>query len=922
MKTWPFAGRDKELETLIRFARDRAARGVVIVGAAGVGKSRLAAEVLRGLADDRHTVLRIRATKATSGIPNGALADLLPARAPEGNTLRWAAEEIIARAAGRLPVLGVDDAHLLDGHSAGVIHSLVATGRARVVATLRSGEPAPDTVTALWRDHLARRADIGPLGDGDIRRLLTAALGGPPDEATVVHLCRVTEGNALFLHEIVDSALAAGTLQRLRGMWHLARAPLADAAPGDTPLAPRLVELIRDRIGTLSAPLAAVLEFTTFAEPIGARTLSTLVSEEAVLLAEERGLIRVAVEDRREVARLGHPLYGEVARERCPGLRRRRRYADLVQVVAATGMRRREDVLRGTVWRLESGLGTDPEPLVAACRLAWAAHDYPLAVRLAEAALSAGGGVEAAILLANLLDHAQLPDRARAVLDATPEPADESTRVELALARASNLAWGTDRLPEAMALLARTEGTVTDPARRDAITVRRVGLAASAADPRSALAWSAPLLERPLSAPVRAQALNAHALALCYAGRTAEALAAVSEALAGMAGWRDTIPALVSPLHSTWALCGLFSGDLAVVGEATASMTAAVSGQRGWSRGEGSLALSRGHAAILRGDLDTALAVLHAPAHHETAVTVGGCLGAYALAQALCGDGRAAQETLDAALARNRTTWTAFGRWVALTRVWIAAALGETSRAIDLALGAAADGRAAGLPGFEHIALHDAVRLGRAAPVRARLAELAVVHDGERVRLAARHAAALADGDGGALLATATGFERLGLMLHAAEAAAQATGALRRAGDERGARRAAAEAWSLAASCPRAGTPALRCLAAPDLTVRELEVAQLGAAGRSHREVAERLHISLRTAQNHRNQAYQKLGVNSAAELAGIFARFNGGAHTGMARAEAAAPVSGSGGLGVVWRTGPQMAPDRPGPRRGCQDAL
>ncbi|MDF5757037.1 LuxR family transcriptional regulator [Spongiactinospora sp. TRM90649] len=890
MKTWPFAGRRQELETLIGFARDRAAGGVVIVGAAGVGKSRLAAEVLRRFADDRFTVLRVRATKATSGIPNGALADLLPRQAPEGNTLRWAAEEIVAHAGGRRLVLGVDDAHLLDGHSAGVIRSLVATGRARVVATLRSGEPAPDGVTALWRDHLARRADIGPLGDDDIRLLLTAALAGRPDEATVLRLCRVTEGNALFLHEIVDSALASGTLQLVRGMWQLTR----DAADGDlaagaarhAPLAPRLVELIRERIGTLSAPLAAVLEFTAFAEPIGARTLSTLVSEQAVLLAEERGLIRVVVEGSREVARLGHPLYGEVARERCPGLRRRRRHADLVRVVEAAGLRRREDLLRSTVWRLESGLGADPEPLIAACRLAWGVHDYPLAVRLAEAALAAGGGIDAAILLANLLDYAQLPDRARAVLDATPEPADETTRAQLALARASNLAWGMDRLPEAMALLERTEGTVRDRSWRGELAVRRITLAASAADPRTALDWSAPLLVDATDedagalprGPLRAQALNAHALALCYAGRTAEARERVAEALADASAWRDTIPALVSPLHSTWSLCGLFSGDLTAMGEATASMAGAVSGQRGWSRGEGSLALARGHAAILRGDLDTALAVLHAPAHHETAVTVGGCMGAYALAQALCGEGRAAQETLDAALARNRASWTGFGRWVTLTRVWIAAALGETTGAADLALRAAAECRAAGLPGFEFVALHDAVRLGRAAaPVVARLAELARVHDGERVRLAARHAAALSDGDGAGLMAAANGFERLGLMLHAAEAAAQATGTLRRAGDERGARRAAAEAWSLAAACPRAGTPALRFLAAPDLTDRELEVAQLGAAGRSHREVAESLHISLRTAQNHRNQAYQKLGVNSAAELAGIFARFNGG---------------------------------------------
>ncbi|GLW06670.1 LuxR family transcriptional regulator [Microtetraspora sp. NBRC 13810] len=865
MKRWPFAGRKKELDNLVGLARDRLTRGVVIAGAAGVGKSRLAAEVLRHFSAERFAVLTIKATKATSGIPNGALADLLPRRTPPGNTLRWAAEELLDRAGGRALVLGVDDAHLLDGHSAGVILSLVGGGRARVVATVRTGEPAPDGVTALWREGHAARADVGPLSDADTRALLEGALRGRPDEATVLRLYRVTAGNALFLHEIVDSALGSGTLQLVRGMWQLT---------GETPLAPRLADLIRDRIGTLSAPVQKVLEYTAFAEPVGARTLSALASEEAVLAAEERGLIRVAVEGRREVARLGHPLYGEVARERCPELRRRRRHSDLVRAVEATGLRRREDLVRTTVWRLESGLGADPEPLVAACRLAWAAHDYRLAVRLAEAAVAAGGGTRATILLATVLDYAQLPDRARAVLDATPEPAGEADRAQLALARASNLAWGMNRPAEAKELLDATERTVEDAGRRAEIAVRRLGLAASAADPREALALSGPLLDRPLDPPLRAQTLNAHALALCYAGRTRDALACVAEALADLAAWRDTIPAIVSPLHSTWALCGLFSGELAEMDKAIASMAEAVAGQRGWSRGEGSLALARGHAATLRGDLDTAMDVLHAAAHHETALTVGGCMGAYAQAQALRGDGAAAQETLDAALDRNRATWTGFTRWTALTRVWIAAASGETSRAGGLAVDFAAECGSAGLPGFEFVALHDAVRLGRATSrVRDRLSELATMHDGPRVRVAAAHARALADGDGDALMTVAGRFEGLGLLLHAAEAAAQGVTALRRAGADRAARRAGAEAWSLAAACPHADTPALRALAAPDLTARELEVAQLAAAGMSHRAIAERLHISVRTAQNHRNQAYQKLGVNSATDLAKIFER-------------------------------------------------
>ncbi|MET9337890.1 LuxR C-terminal-related transcriptional regulator [Nonomuraea sp. NPDC003804] len=867
MKRWPFAGRRHELDDLVRLARDPTAQGVIIAGPAGVGKSRLAGEVLTRFHAAKVTTLRIRATKAASSIPNGALADLIPPQHPPHlvNTVRWAADELLAQARGRVAVLSVDDAHLLDSHSAEVIACLVRGGQARLVATLRTGEPAPDPVTLLWRDGHVRRYDTGPLSDDDVTAVLTAALGGQPDDATVRRLAEVTEGNALFLSEVVGAAIAAGSLSEIHGMWKLTGAP---------PLAPRLVDLIHERIGALSPELKDVLEYTALAEPIGARTLGALTGERAVLEAEERGLVRVRVEGRREIARLGHPLYGEVAREHLPELRRRRRHADLAAALEATGLRRREDPLRVTVWRLAGGLGAAPRPLLDASRLAWSAHDYPLAIRLGEAALDAGGGTAAAIQLATLLDYAQQPDRARSVLDATLEPGDEPSKARLVLARASNLAWGMDRLGDALDLLAVTEKELAEPSGRRRLAVQRLGLTASAARTGDALRLGTELLAHDLEPAQRAQVLNSRALALCYAGRTTEATALVREALGAAATWRDELPALVSPLHSTWSMCGYFSGDLAVMDEAIASMRSALAGQRGWSRGEGSLALARGNAATLRGQLGTALLVLHAPANHETALTVGGCMAAYAAAQALRGEADAARDTLRAAVERNRATWTAFMRWVALTRVWIAAAAGESSRAVELALAAAADCRESGLAAFEAVALHDAVRLGAPVTVAARLAELAAAHDGPRVRLAARHAAALAESDADGLLAVAEGFDALGLRLHAAEAAAQAAGLLRRSRGERAARAAATEAWSLAGACQGPDTPALRELAAPDLTERELQVAQLTAAGRSHRQIAMELGIAMRTAMNHRNQAYWKLGVNSPAELAKALNRF------------------------------------------------
>ena len=51
------------------------------------------------------------------------------------------------------------------------------------------------------------------------------------------------------------------------------------------------------------------------------------------------------------------------------------------------------------------------------------------------------------------------------------------------------------------------------------------------------------------------------------------------------------------------------------------------------------------------------------------------------------------------------------------------------------------------------------------------------------------------------------------------------------------------------------------------LTPREREIAELAAAGASNREVSEKLHLSVRTVENHLAAIYKKLGIRTRAEL-------------------------------------------------------
>jgi DNA-binding CsgD family transcriptional regulator len=62
-----------------------------------------------------------------------------------------------------------------------------------------------------------------------------------------------------------------------------------------------------------------------------------------------------------------------------------------------------------------------------------------------------------------------------------------------------------------------------------------------------------------------------------------------------------------------------------------------------------------------------------------------------------------------------------------------------------------------------------------------------------------------------------------------------------------------------------------RRAAAEELTDAELRVVRLAAAGRTNREIARTLSVSVRTVEGHLSHAYAKLGLRSRTELAVFF---------------------------------------------------
>ena len=255
---WPFSGRQPELHRLQAYLSDDACAGVVLAGDTGVGKTRLATEFLRSAERSGWATANVRATRSSAALPFGALAPLLPSvgTTPAGvddraDLLRRSAADLAERAVGRGLVLFVDDAHLLDDASATLVYQLAASRAAFVFATIRSAEPAPDAVTALWKEGTAQRLELEGLSVDGIDELLSAGLGGPVDRATVADLTRRCQGNVLFLRGLVQGALRDGSLQDEGGVWVAVR-PISPSS--------RLVELVQARLADLNEDERTLLE--------------------------------------------------------------------------------------------------------------------------------------------------------------------------------------------------------------------------------------------------------------------------------------------------------------------------------------------------------------------------------------------------------------------------------------------------------------------------------------------------------------------------------------------------------------------------------------------------------------------------------------------------------------------------------------
>jgi DNA-binding CsgD family transcriptional regulator len=838
--------------------------GILICGASGVGKSRIAREALSGAASEGYETRWTVGSSSAQAIPLGAFT----AWAPSGVTdtvqlLRGVVESLTGASSGAKVIVGVDDAHLLDDLSTFVVHQIVQRGAAKVILTVRDGAPIPAAVQEIWKVAPFDRLDVKPLSLDETATLLSAALEGAVDTDAAERLWKLTRGNALYLRNIVDQEVADGRLVNERGYWRWI---------GDPIMPPGLVELIESRIGDLPAPVSDVIDLLAVGEPIELAALTGMTDAAAVEEAETRGLITLEPAGGGIEVRVAHPLYGRVRRRRAAHSRLRR-LRGLVASELATSSDRddiRVAVRRATL-SLDSDLAPDADLLVNAAHGAVWLADLALADRLAEAAIHAGAGPEPNFVRAHALSWLGRGEEAEAVLAEIPtSQLTEGDRARLAFLRSSNALWALGDPARAKELIDEASRT-TPPQARTYIDAFLIVYWFAMDQPDAAMQASKNLALEDLPV-VGAEIAWALAQISADAGRTAEAVAAAD------AGHTVATRSLDAP-HMRFNIADAEVSALLLAGQVTDALAVAERTRQEADNLPGAAQLLgaavAGRAALGAGDLHSACLLLGQAVEALSASHPIGWGYRYnvprttALAmRGLTDDAAAALAALDCVQRRFRS----LDHEVSLARAWVTAGQGAVSEAISVVLEAAERARSTGQFAAEVVCLQTATQFGdrTCAP---RLHELETVVEGPRVGLAARFAAALRDGNAAELSSLSEEFESIGDLVAAVDAAAHAALAYRRQDKRGSALGCSTRADALAARCG-ANTPVARqATESVPLTDREAEIVMLIGEGLSNRAVAERLTVSIRTVESHIYRAMLKTGTTSRDELAALLPR-------------------------------------------------
>lgn len=412
-------GRRAQLEVLAALLDGRSGVGLV-GGEAGVGKSRLVAELIDRVADDT-VVLVGRGEPGDLGRPFGLFLDALsgaatgPGRGPGLDQVDGAppagADPVLPLADrledaearldrwldGRPCLLVFEDLHWADAESIALLERLTTSGGRSLLGTFRPDEltrrhPLTEVLDRLGRRPRVRALLVERFTVDDVAHFLTAVYGRAVPDAVVENLHARSGGNPYFLEELLLAAggAAAEDLEHAPLPWNLAEAVHAqvDQLDPDTRSVIETAAVLGRRV-TFDV-LAGVTGSSEARLIAGLRTLigsGLLVETDPDLFEFRHDLTREAIEQRllgreqRRIHEAAFELLRRVDPDNAANLARHAQAAGRVDDLVDVARRGSADFLaRGSSYQAlelaELGLteaGDDPALRATAARAAWLA---------------------------------------------------------------------------------------------------------------------------------------------------------------------------------------------------------------------------------------------------------------------------------------------------------------------------------------------------------------------------------------------------------------------------------------------------------------------------------------------------------------------------------------------------------------------
>ena len=879
---------------------DLSGGAVVLTGGPGIGKSHLARAVVERLVRGGASSEVVQGSRATQQVPLGACAHLVPAltgEVPLAGLIAAALDRQRRRARHSPLVILVEDVNRLDDASATLLSHLIGQPAVAVVCTARQIDPLPGPLVGRLKDGDLEVVAVTALESDGVAALAAQAAGAPLDEESVTLLLEATDGNPLWVNEIVRSALSRGAVVPVAGGLRLPEH--ATSGGLDHVLETRLRELSdleREALSLLA--VGGNLPAGPFEALVGADVPVRLAAAGLVAPTEYNGMLGV---------RLVHPLYRQALLRRLSRfegrllLRRLIAATELTDASAAASRQDRSMIIRLALWHAELGEGFDPEAMGwAAQAVHWglldvvrrhlsASSDQPIepvmefgldraedrteaAFRLAATAWRQDRTVPAGLVLAETIlfspEHAA--DMVTLLEDLLTLAATDEERARIGIVQGIWLFWTSGQRDLALRELQALESGLAPPWDR-MVAATWAGLTFHGGQVAEGLA----VLEdnRPApDAPVEARVVHAspYAASLILSGRVSEGVGLAEQALPQAyqvgEGWLRHMGEML--ISSSWG--GICLGRYASVGESAQKVADLL--PRGSDDENRALFLG----LVARCRLGQGL-VVTAATDLEKAIRTHGSASVFGFrpllhssrAMALAWSGRAAEAAAEVIEARR---WNLPPRFfdadLDLAEAMVLAAEGRRSRAASLVAETAERAAALGNAYYAFAAAYLAARLQPAGDTQRALVAAAGRVDVPLAPVAVRHVAALVDGEAGHLESIAQEAIALDEQLLAVEILETAAARMAEAGSSLNQMRLRANLRAQKDRCEQAHSPVVDPPGKPvGLTPREREIAGLAASGWTSAAIAEELFLSVRTVESHLYRAFAKLGIRSREEL-------------------------------------------------------